>query len=49
MIPASPSRIRLGTRWVLGELLDDDTSRAELILRQTLSHPHAHTIIVGNP
>ena len=31
----------------LDELLDDDTSRAELILRQTLSHPHAHTIIVG--
>ena len=31
----------------LDELLDDDMSRAELILRQTLSHPHAHTIIVG--
>ena len=31
----------------LDELLDDDMSRAELILRQTLSHSHAHTIIVG--
>jgi len=31
----------------LDELLDDGMSRAELILRQTLSHPHAHTIIVG--
>lgn len=31
----------------LDELLPEGMSRAELILRHTLSHPHANTIIVG--
>lgn len=31
----------------LDELLTDDMTRAELILRYTLSHPHCHTTIVG--
>lgn len=31
----------------LDELLADGTTRAELILRYTLSHPHCHTAIVG--
>jgi aryl-alcohol dehydrogenase-like predicted oxidoreductase len=31
----------------LDELLTPDMSRAELILRYTLSHPHCHTTIVG--
>lgn len=31
----------------LDELLDADTTRAELILRYTLSHSHCHTTIVG--
>ncbi len=35
------------TRAKLDELLPDGMSRAELILRYTLSHPHCHTTIVG--
>ncbi len=35
------------TRAQLDELLSDDMSRAELILRYTLSHPHCNTTIVG--
>jgi aryl-alcohol dehydrogenase-like predicted oxidoreductase len=35
------------TRARLDEILPDDMSRAELILRYTLSHPHCHTTIVG--
>ena len=31
----------------LGELLTEGMSRAELILRFTLTHPHCHTTIVG--
>jgi len=31
----------------LDELLQDGMTRAELILRYTLSHPHCHTTIVG--
>ncbi|MFG0333048.1 MAG: aldo/keto reductase [Maioricimonas sp. JB049] len=31
----------------LDEILPEDMSRAELILRYTLSHPHCHTTIVG--
>lgn len=35
------------TRAKLDELLPQGMSRAELILRYTLSHPHCHTTIVG--
>lgn len=35
------------TRAKLDELLVDGMTRAELILRYTLSHPHCHTVIVG--
>ena len=31
----------------LDEILPDGMSRAQLILRYTLSHPHCHTVIVG--
>ncbi len=31
----------------LDEMLPSGVSRAELILRYTLSHPHCHTTIVG--
>jgi aryl-alcohol dehydrogenase-like predicted oxidoreductase len=31
----------------LGELLEEGESRSAFVLRYTLSHPHAHTIIVG--
>ncbi|MCA9069116.1 MAG: aldo/keto reductase [Planctomycetaceae bacterium] len=35
------------TRAKLDEVLPDEMTRAELILRYTLSHPHCHTTIVG--
>lgn len=35
------------SRSKLDELLPPDMSRAQLILRHTLSHPHCHTTIVG--
>lgn len=35
------------TRAALDEILPTGMSRAELILRYTLSHPHSHTTIVG--
>jgi len=35
------------TRAALDELLPKGMSRAELVLRYTLSHPHCHTTIVG--
>ena len=35
------------TRARLDEVLPQGMSRAELILRYTLSHPHCHTVIVG--
>jgi aryl-alcohol dehydrogenase-like predicted oxidoreductase len=31
----------------LGELLEEGESRSAFVLRYTLTHPHAHTIIVG--
>lgn len=31
----------------LDELVTDELSRAQLILRYTLAHPHCHTVIVG--
>ena len=36
-----------GRGQVLDEVCPDGMSRAELILRFTLSHPHCHTTIVG--
>lgn len=47
---AEIQRPRLNDVWMqakLDELLDDGMTRAELILRFTLSHPHCHTAIVG--
>lgn len=47
---AEIQREKLNAVWdqaQLDELLEDGTTRAELILRFTLSHPHCHTTIVG--
>lgn len=47
---AEIQRPKLNDVWTaarLDELLNDGMSRAELILRYTLSHPHCHTTIVG--
>jgi aryl-alcohol dehydrogenase-like predicted oxidoreductase len=35
------------TQAKLDEIIPDDMTRAELILRYTISHPHCHTTIVG--
>jgi aryl-alcohol dehydrogenase-like predicted oxidoreductase len=48
--PAADQRLAVNDVWIkarLDELLTEGMSRAELILRYTLSHPHCHTVIVG--
>jgi len=42
-----PALNDIWTRARLDEVLPEGMSRAELILRYTLSHPHCHTAIVG--
>ena len=42
-----PALFDVWDRAGLDELLSEDMSRAELILRYTISHPHCHTTIVG--
>ena len=42
-----PALNDIWTRAKLDEVLPEGMSRAELILRYTLSHPHCHTTIVG--
>ena len=42
-----PALNNVWTRAALDELLPEGMSRAELVLRYTLSHPHCHTTIVG--
>ncbi|MCU0870830.1 MAG: aldo/keto reductase [Pirellulaceae bacterium] len=42
-----PALNDIWTRAKLDEVLPEGMSRAELILRYTLSHPHCHTAIVG--
>lgn len=42
-----PALNHVWTRAGLDELLPTGTTKAELILRYTLSHPHCHTTIVG--
>jgi aryl-alcohol dehydrogenase-like predicted oxidoreductase len=44
---ARPALNDLWSRAGLDELLPANMSRAELILRYTLAHPHCHTTIVG--
>jgi aryl-alcohol dehydrogenase-like predicted oxidoreductase len=47
---AEIQREALNEVWIaaqLDELLTDSITRAELILRYTMSHPHCHTTIVG--
>lgn len=42
-----PALNDIWTRAKLDEVLPEGMSRAELILRYTLSHPHCHTTIIG--
>ncbi|WP_425616550.1 aldo/keto reductase [Anatilimnocola sp. NA78] len=42
-----PALDEVWTRAALDEVLPPEMSRAELILRYTLGHPHCHTAIVG--